>query len=107
MSLSRFIIIKYKKLPQSIQYVRVYVRTDARTLMYVCFLLNDQIDAQFFMYLFIFLTLYMFRAHRAHHQERQILSIQALVAVTLCLWLCRVQVGSHFRPTHDTATDTE
>jgi len=32
----------------------------------------------------------MFRAHRAHHQERQIVSIQLLVAVTLC----RVQVGS-------------
>jgi len=32
----------------------------------------------------------MFRAHRAHHQERQIVSIQSLVAVTLC----RVQVGS-------------
>ena len=45
-------------------------------------LLNDQRDAQFFsMYLFIFLTLYMFRAHRAHHQERQIVSIQPLVAV--------------------------
>jgi len=26
--------------------------------------------------LFIFSTLYMFRAHRAHHQERQIVSIQ-------------------------------
>ena len=46
------------------------------------------------MYLFIFLTLYMFRAHRAHHQERQIVSIQPLVAVTLCRWPCRVQVGS-------------
>ena len=36
---------------------------------HVCtFLLNDQRDAQFFsMYLFIFLTLYVFRAHRAHH----------------------------------------
>jgi len=33
------------------------------------------------MYLFIFLTLYMFRAHRAHHQERQIVSIQPLVVV--------------------------
>jgi len=31
----------------------------------------------------------MFRAHRAHHQERQI-----VVAVTLCRWPCRVQVGS-------------
>ena len=56
---------------------------------------NDQRDAQFFpKYLFIFLTLYMFRAHRAHHQERQIVSIQPLVAVTLCRWLCNVQVGS-------------
>jgi hypothetical protein len=38
------------------------------------------------MYLFLFLTLYMFRARRAHHQERQIVSIQPLVAVTLCRW---------------------
>jgi hypothetical protein len=35
----------------------------------------------------------MFRAHRAHHQERQIVSIQPLVTVTLCRWSCRVQVG--------------
>ena len=35
------------------------------------FFVNDQRDAQFFtLYLFLFLTLYMFRAHRAHHQER-------------------------------------
>ena len=46
------------------------------------------------MYLFIFLTLYTFRAHRADHQEGQIVSIQPLVAVTLCRWPCRVQVGS-------------
>jgi len=37
---------------------------------------NEQHDAQLFsVYLLIFLTLYMFRAHRAHHQERQIVSI--------------------------------
>ena len=36
----------------------------------------------------------MFRAHRAHHQERQIVSIQPLVAVTLCRWPCCAQVGS-------------
>ena len=35
-----------------------------------------------------FLTLYMFRAHRAHHQERQIVSIQPLVAVGGCV-VCR------------------
>jgi len=34
-------------------------------------------------FLCVFLTLYMFRAHRAHHQERKIVSIQPLVAVTL------------------------
>jgi hypothetical protein len=57
-------------------------------------LANDQCEAQFFsMYLFLFLT-HMFRAHRAHHQERQIVSIQPLVTVTLCRWSCRVQVGS-------------
>jgi hypothetical protein len=33
------------------------------------------------MYLFLFLTLYMFRAHRAHHHERETVSIQPLVAV--------------------------
>jgi len=36
-------------------------------------LVNDQRDAQFFsMYLSLFLTPYMFRAHHAHHEERQI-----------------------------------
>jgi len=59
------------------------------------FLVNDQRDAQLFsMYLFIFLTLYVFSAHRAHHQEREIVSIQPLVAVTLCRWPHCVQVGS-------------
>ena len=46
------------------------------------------------MYLFLLITLYMFRAHRAHHQERQIVSIQPLVTVILCWWPRRVQVGS-------------
>jgi len=69
------------------------------------FLVNDQRDVQFIsMFLFIFLTLYMFRAHRAHHQERQIVSIQRLVAVGSCV-VCRSEVN--FRPAHDTATDRE
>ena len=71
------------------------------------FLVNDQRDAQFFsMYLFIYLTLYMFRAHRANHQERQIVSIQPLVAVGGRV-VCRSEVKLHFRPAHDTATNTE
>jgi hypothetical protein len=59
------------------------------------FLVNDQREAQLFsMYLFLFLTLYVFRPHRAYHQERQIVSVQPLVAITLCRWPGRVQVGS-------------
>jgi len=56
-------------------------------------LINDQHEVQFYsMYLFIFLTLHMFRAHRAHHQERQIVSIQPLVAVGGRV-VCRSEVG--------------
>ena len=47
----------------------------------------------------------MFRAHRGHHQERQIVPIQPLVAVTLCRWPCRVQVGSEL-PTYTRLTAT-
>jgi len=43
----------------------------------------------------------MFRAPRDHRQERETVSIQSLVTVTLCWWACRVQ------PAHDTATNTE
>jgi len=56
-------------------------------------LVNDQRDAQLYsMYLFIFLTLHIFRAHRADHQERQIVSIQPLVAVGGRV-VCRSEVG--------------
>ena len=44
------------------------------------------------MCLFLFATLYMFRAHSAHHQERQIVSIQPLVTDILCWWPRCVQV---------------
>ena len=43
-----------------------------------------------FLSMYLFLTLYLFPTHRAHHQERQIVSIQSLVTVTLCWWPCRV-----------------
>jgi hypothetical protein len=47
-------------------------------------LVNDQRDAQVLsMCLYLFLILYTFRAHRAHQQERQFVSIQPLVALTL------------------------
>jgi len=68
-------------------------------------LVNDQRDAQFFsMNLFIFLTLHMFRAHSAHHQEREIVSIQPLVAVGGRV-MCRSE--AHFQPACETATNTE
>ena len=46
----------------------------------------------------------MFRAHRAHHQERQVVSIQPLIAVDGRV-VCKSEVN--FRPAHDTATNTE
>ena len=63
----------------------------------------------FSMCLFLFITLYMFRAHTAHHQERQILSIQPLVTVILCWWPRRVQVGRKvfYQPAHISATNIE
>ena len=58
-------------------------------------MVNEQRDAQIIFYVFISIyNLYMFRARRAHHQERQIVSIQPLVTVTLCWWPCRVQFVS-------------
>jgi hypothetical protein len=47
--------------------------------------------------LFLFITLYMFRAHSAHHQKRQIVSIQPLVTVILCWWPRCVQVGRRLK----------
>ena len=56
------------------------------------------------MCLFLFLTLYIFRAHPAHHQERQIVSIQSQVTVTVCWWPCRWQVA---QAAHEMATNTQ
>jgi len=50
------------------------------------FLINDQRDKFLSTYLFLFITLNMFRAPRARHQERQIVSIHPLVTETLCWW---------------------
>ena len=43
----------------------------------------------FSMYLFLLITLYMFRARRVHHQERQIVSIQPLVTFTVTMTVTR------------------
>ena len=47
-----------------------------------------------FQCIYLFIVLYMFWACHAHHQEKQIVSIQLLVTVTPCWWQCRVLVGS-------------
>ena len=51
----------------------------------------------------------MFRAHSAHYQERQIVSIHTLVTIILCWWLSCVQFGStvYFQPAHNSATNIE
>ena len=55
-----------------------------------------QLDTQilFIVFIYLFIVLYLFRACRAHHQEKQIVSIPLLVIVTPCWWQCRVLVGS-------------
>ena len=50
----------------------------------------------------------MFRAHRAHLQERKIISLQLMVTIILFCWPSCVQVGSrHFQPAHNLATNIE
>ena len=46
-----------------------------------------------FQCIYLFIFLYMFQACHAHHQEKQIVSIQLLVLVTPCWWPCRVLVA--------------
>jgi hypothetical protein len=53
----------------------------------------------FSMCLFLFITMYIFRARRAHHQERQIVSIQPPVTVILRWWLRNMQVLRRLLPT--------
>ena len=53
-----------------------------------------------FQCIYLFIILYMFRACHAHHQEKQIVSIQLLVNFTVCWWQCRVLVHTTLPPTH-------
>ena len=67
------------------------------------FFVNDR-DTQFFSaYLVLVLTLHMFRAHRADHQERQIVPIQPLVAVSGSV-MCRPTCTRHGHRHRVTAT---
>ena len=57
------------------------------------------------MCLFLFTTLYMFRAHSAHHQERQIVSIQPLVTVYVGgRDVCRLEKNYKFKQKHTKRT---
>ena len=60
------------------------------------FLIIVQLDAQilFNVFIYLFIVLYMFRTCHAHHQEKQIVTIELLVIVTPRWWQCRVLVGS-------------
>jgi hypothetical protein len=55
-------------------------------------LVNDQLDAQFFSYMFISI-IYMFRAALCSSSGESIISIQHLVCVTLCRCPSSMQVG--------------
>ena len=61
----------------------------------------------FSMHLFLFITLYKFRAHLAHHQERQILSIQQLVNSHSMLVAEMCAGWKKFQPAHISATNIE
>ena len=53
-------------------------------------------------FLCVYFYLYLstcFRGSRAHHQERQIVSIQPLVTVIICWWPRCLQVGRKLLPT--------
>ena len=54
------------------------------------------------MYLFLFITLYMFQAHRAHREEREILSVQPLVTVIFVGGrdVCRMEEHAHISATN-------
>jgi len=62
-------------------------------------LMTNVMHKFFSMHLFLFINLYVFRAHRAYNQERQIVSIQPLVTVILYWWPRCVQVGRSLLPT--------
>jgi hypothetical protein len=72
------------------------VLTEAPTnaqILHIIILVNNQLDAKFFFYLFIS-VLYMFRATSCSSSGESIVSIQHLVCVTLCRWPSSMQVGN-------------
>jgi hypothetical protein len=67
-------------------------------------LVNDQLDAQFFFYMFISI-LYMSRATSCSSSGKSAVSKQHLVCVTLCRWPSNMPVGKEL-PDRHTQSDT-
>jgi hypothetical protein len=63
------------------------------TVLLDIILINNQIDAQFPLYIFISI-LYMFRATMCSSSGESIVSKQRLVYVTVCRWTSGMQVGT-------------
>ena len=63
-------------------------------------LINNQLDAQFLLYIFIS-VLYMFRAILCSLSGESIVSIQHLVYITLCWWPSGMQVGKFHPDLHN------
>jgi len=71
------------------------------TLRLGIILVNNQLDAQFLLYIFISI-LYVFRATLCSSSGESIVSIQRLVYVTLCRWPSGMQVGLFIRIRNNT-----
>ena len=77
-------------------YIYIYIFYVLLTVNLGIILFNDQLDAQFFLYIFI-LILYVFRAFKCSSSGDSIVSIRYLVYVTLCRLPSGMQVWT-FRP---------
>jgi len=68
--------------------------------------INNQLDAQFLLYVFISI-LYMFRATLCSSSGKSIASIQHLVYGTLCRWPSGMQVGKELPELHTRWSPTQ
>ena len=86
----------YPHVHTQVIYFTVHLRLSAIKFPYQTklsiILINNQLDVQFLLYLFISI-LYMFRATLCSSSGETIVSIQNLVYVTLCRWPSSMQVG--------------
>jgi len=69
-------------------------------------LINNQLDAQFILYIFISI-LYMFRANLCSSSGESIVSVQHLVYVTLRRWPSGMQVGKELPDLHTGRSPTQ